>query len=133
MDILRIIKPRLAVTFIFHEILKRLVRPYINKRLIIRNMCQNLHKLLISRIFDTFLSSVFNNLKKINSQNVTTQHDSNYTILKRFICLKWILKKILHNTRFSVYLPCIAGHSLKRTTSINYVLTVDSWHLYSII
>ena len=37
---------------------------------------------------------------------------SNYASLKRFTVLKWILKKFLHNTTFSVQLPYIASHSL---------------------
>ena len=52
------------------------------------------------------MSSLFNNLKKVNSQNVTTLMNnfalklSNYASLKRFSCLNWIPKKfstILHS------------------------------------
>ena len=38
---------------------------------------------------------------------------SNLTSFKHFIYFKLILKKILHNTTFSVQLPYIAGHSIK--------------------
>ena len=37
---------------------------------------------------------------------------SNYRSLKRFICLKLILKKFLYNAAISVQPPYISGHSL---------------------
>ena len=67
------------------------------------------------------LSALFNNLKNIDSQDVTTQMDyfnvdcalklCNYTSLKRFIRLNKILKTF-SNTTFSVLLLYIAVRSL---------------------
>ena len=59
---------------------------------------------LLYYFYFIFFSSLFNNLKKTDSENVTTQiHDferrhalklSNYASWKSFICLKWILKNV---------------------------------------
>ena len=75
------------------------------------------------RTFLYFMSSLFNNLKETNSENVSTPKVGVFNIefaLKRriyrsskiLICLKGIQKKLSTTPVYSIQLHYIAGHSL---------------------
>ena len=69
------------------------------------------------------MSLLFNNLKKTNSENVSTPkvgvlnvefalNTQDLQIFKKFYMSQMNPKEVFHNTAFSVQLPYIAGHSL---------------------
>jgi len=98
----------------------------------------NMTSVVYCRTFLHFMSSLFNNLKKTNSENVSTPKVGVlniefvlklriYRSLKRLICLKWIRKKFsttLHysTTLHSLSLPLISITSFSLNKKFGKIL-----------